>query len=155
MVEAIATCFYVLQARQVKGMRASGPGGPSPSTDVSVCVENMRVDVRAEVRADGDSQSYSGPKVRVTKTGVKVKMKVRDGLKSELEPGQTQTGFVSTQKVGKDVARKSWELRAFNHDDCYVLIDAFRALSHSARSKADSISSSVSRCLWQQGPFIL
>lgn len=43
-------------------------------------VEDTVVDVRAEVRADEDCQSGGGLKVSAPRKGVKVRVRVRDGL---------------------------------------------------------------------------
>ena len=61
MVGAITRRIYVLASSPGGG--DEGVGNKSPSTVVGVSVEDMVVDVRAEVRADEDCQSGGGLKV--------------------------------------------------------------------------------------------
>ena len=107
-----------------------GVGNKSPSTVVGVSVEDTVVDVRAEVRADEDCQSGGGLKVSAPRKGVKVKVKVRvrDGLTSELVNNQgRRTRVLCQHKKCEGCNSNTWELRSFDHTSCYVLIDAFHA----------------------------
>lgn len=111
-------------------------------------VEDTVVDVRAEVRADEDCQSGGGLKVSAPRKGVKVRVRVRDGLTSELVNNQGRRKRVLCQHTNwEGCDSNTWELGSVDHTSCYVLIDAFmHTISYLARSKADSTSSGVFRC---------
>ena len=84
-----------------------------------------------QVRADEDSQSRGDLKVSATKIGAKVR--VRDGLASELvnNQGRCNQGrrkrVLCQHKTWESCDSNTWELRSFDHTSCYVLIDAFHA----------------------------